>query len=402
MRVAVRASSPIRAIHTKQMSNMFSSFQSSRGRPSRRRALLFTAAALASTALVLAEPAPTLPDSPTRLSSNENAFGYAARAREAMIQNLDAGSYYNRNEIETLVALCAKREGVPTDYILTTPGSGPVLLMTALAYAEPGKNVVTTAMGYTQLTRKFEARGGEVRYAPLGPDMGYDLEAMKALIDENTVIVYICNPNNPTGVIIDPQALKSFVLSLPPEILVFSDEAYLELADTPFALNTLAPLVKIRKNLIISRTFSKAFGMAGLRIGYGVAHPDVLARLEEYYMGTPTYLSAIAAQEALLDTEYMDANRKLYKASRDYTCAMFDEMGIEYARPQGAFIFFKSGVNHEVLRSAMAARSILISGSRETGVEEGTYADWARVSLGTKEQMESFIEALKIVLAAEA
>lgn len=351
------------------------------------------------TSSLLAQPAPTLENSPTRLSSNENAFGYTPKAKEAMIAALDGGSYYNRNDVSELVELCAKKEGVPKNYILTTNGSGPLLMMTALAYAEPGKNVVTTEMGYTQLTRKFEARGGEVKYAPLGEDMGYDLDAIRAAIDEDTVIVYLCNPNNPTGVSMDPVALKQFVLSVPQDILVFVDEAYLELTDKSFAMATCSPLTKLRKNMIVTRTFSKVYGMAGLRVGYGIAHPDVLEKISEFYMGSPSYLSAIAAIEALKDEEFLAYSVKSYRETRSYVLSKFDEMGVSYAQPDGAFIYFNSGIDQEVLRDAMSENGILISGSRVSGAPPEKYSEWARVSIGTKPQMDMFLEVLEGMMA---
>ncbi len=342
--------------------------------------------------------APTLENSPTRLSSNENAFGYSPKAKEAMIKYIDSGSYYNRNNVQDLIEACAKKEGVPSSHIITTAGSGPLLMMTALAYAEPGVNVVTSEMGYTQLIRKFEARGGDVKFAKLGEDMGYDFDALKDEIDDNTKIVYICNPNNPTGVLCDPAELKQFVMSVRQDILVFVDEAYLELADSSFAMNTCAPLVKLRKNLIVTRTFSKGYGMAGLRIGYGVAQPEVLKKIGEFSMGTPSFLSAIAALEGLKDTDFFQKNVDLYRANRKMVTDAFDRMGLEYASPQGAFVYYKSGIDQQVLRDALESKGILVSGSRESGVPEGKYAQWSRVSIGTENQMKEFLKALTEVL----
>jgi len=296
----------------------------------RRCRSLFALAALgAMAAPLLLANGPTLENSPTRLSSNENAFGYTPKAKEAMIKYLDSGNYYNRNNVQELISLCAQKEGVPENYIITTPGSGPLLEMTALAYAEPGTNVVTTEMGYTQLVRKFDERGGDVKYASLSPEMGYDFDALRAEIDENTRIVYICNPNNPTGVLADANELKQFVLSVPQDILVFVDEAYLELADANFALNTCAPLVKVRKNLMVTRTFSKGYALAGFRIGYGVAHPDVLEKIGDFHLGPPSFIAAIAAVEALKDREHLAGNIKKYQTIRKYVCSEFDRMGIE-------------------------------------------------------------------------
>ncbi|MEM7671732.1 MAG: histidinol-phosphate transaminase [Verrucomicrobiota bacterium] len=362
-------------------------------------AVLCLLGALAAPSFLSAQP--TLEDSPIRLSSNENAYGFTPKAKEAMMKYIKNGGYYNRNNVSELVAALAKKENVTPEHVITTAGSGPVLMMTALAYAEPGKNVVTTAMGYTQLTRKFEASGGEIKYAPLSEEMGYDFDALKAAIDDDTVIVYICNPNNPTGSLADPNELKKFIMSVPSDILVFVDEAYLELSEGSFAINTMSPMVKIRKNMLLARTFSKSYGMAGFRVGYGVGDPAVIEKIRHYYMGPPTYLTAIAAVEAIKDTEHMAKNAKRYQAVRKYTSEAFDQMGIEYVPSQGAFIYFKSGMDVDKLREALADSGILISGSRESGVEPGTYSKWARVSMGKKSEMDAFLTTLAGLLGKE-
>lgn len=342
---------------------------------------------------------PTANDGLIRLSSNENAFGFTPKATAAMAAVLESGNYYNRNDVTDLVDTIAAYEKVSTDYILPTAGSGPVLLMTAMAYMKPGKNVVTAAPGYTQLTRTWADLGGDIKYVPVSETYGYDFKAMSLAIDENTAIVYICNPNNPTGVLADPAELRRFVMTVPKDVLVFMDEAYLELSSGGLPANSMAPLVKARKNLIISRTFSKAHGMAGLRAGYGLAHPEVLANLRTYYQGTPAYIAAVGAREALLDTEFMAANAAKYKEVRDHVCAEFDRMGITYAKPEGAFIWFKSGMKDEELVAKMKEKGILMSGSRATaGTPEGMYDLWARVSIGTKEQMDRFLGELAVIL----
>ncbi len=360
----------------------------------RTRRSLALAAALALAAVAtppVASAQSSAAPTPTRLGSNENAFGFTPKALDRLKAALDEGNYYNNNEIGEMVKVVAGYEGVKEDYILPTPGSGPILMLTAFAYAAPGKNVVTTAMGYTQLTRAFSEHGGDIKFAPLSESMGYDFAALSRTIDENTVIVYICNPNNPTGVLADPAELRKFILSVPQHILVFVDEAYLELADSGLAANTAGPLVKLRKNMIVSRTFSKGYAMAGLRAGYGMGHPDVLAKLRRFYTGGPSYLAAIAAQEAIKDKAHLEANRKNYQQVRDYVCKEFDRLGIKYASPQGAFIYFRAGMPNTDLIKKLRDASIFISGSRESGVPEGAYGDWARVSIGTKEEMDIFL-----------
>jgi histidinol-phosphate aminotransferase len=276
----------------------------------------------------------------------------------ALAAALGEGNYHNNNEIGEMVTVVAGYEGVKKDSTLPSEGSGPILMLTAFAYAAPGKNVVTTAMSYTQLTRAFSEHGGNIQFAPLSETMGYDFAALSLTIDENTVIVYICNPNNPTGVLADPAELRKFILSVPPHILVFVDEAYLELADSGLVDNTAGPLVKVRKNMIISRIFSKGYAMAGLRAGYGMAHPDVLAKLRRSHTGGPSSLAAIAAQEAIKDKAHLEVNRKNHKDVRDYVCKEFDRLGIKYASLRG-----RSSISALGCQTRTSSRSCAMPGS---------------------------------------
>lgn len=351
---------------------------------------------IAASLLVSVHAAPTDPDSPVRLGSNENAFGFTPKAKAAMIAAIESGNYYNRNELDEMVKIAAAKEGVTPEYIYPTAGSGPVLELTAAAFSKPGVNIVTTTPGYPQLTGAFVKWGGSIKYTPVNERLGYDFNALLAAIDENTAIVYICNPNNPTGVLANPAELRKFVLAAPPHVLVFVDEAYLELADSGLLPNTVAPLVKLRKNLIVSRTFSKAYALAGFRAGYGIGHPETLAKLKKYDLGlAPSYLAAIAAQEAMKDQEFLEGNRQKYIAVRNYTKKELDRLGLTYADPQGAFILFKAGVPSADVQKKLLAENIMVT--RPFGLapeDELKYADWVRVSLGTQEEMQLFVSAL--------
>ncbi len=356
------------------------------------RRALFAALGLAS--LVNLSAAPANEDGPVRLGSNENAFGFTPKAEAALIKAIKTGNYYNRDEVEEMVKLCAAREGVPADYILPTAGSGPVLLMTAAAYGKPGVNVVNCAPGYPQLTAAFTSFGGSIKYVYVNEKGGADFKAMLRAIDENTAIAYVCNPNNPTGVLADPAELRNFIMAVPERVLVFVDEAYLELADPGYRATTVTPLVKIKKNLIVSHTFSKAFGLAGFRAGYGVAQPAVLEKLKQFYQGPPSFLAAIAAQEALKDTAFMEENRNKYREVRAMVCKEFEKMGLKYFNPQGAFILFKAGMDSGEVQKKMREQNIMVT--RPFGVAPGQtgYEDWVRVSIGTKEEMDLFLGAL--------
>ena len=340
---------------------------------------------------------PTAGETPIRLSSNENAFGFTPKALEAMKAALDSGNYYNFNDVGEMIATASAKEGVPEDYLVVTAGSGPVLEMTAATYAAPGKNVVTAAPGYPQLVGAFARFGGTIKYTSVNAQKGIDFGAMMRAIDDDTVIVYVCNPNNPTGVLADPAELRKFVMTVPKDVLVFVDEAYLELSDTGLSVNTVAPLTKLRKNLIVSRTFSKAYGMAGLRAGYGIGHPEVLAKIKKYYQGAPSYIAAIAATAAMKDTEFMEANRAKYQAVRNMVCREFDKMGIEYSKPQGAFVLFNSTIDNATFQDKMKEEGILVTRPFGLGDETG-YDTWVRVSFGTEDQMQSFLGAMQKIL----
>lgn len=332
---------------------------------------------------------------PVKINGNENAFGYSQMAMMAMMQKMPEVNRYAFEEGQEFVQAVAMREMVPPEFILPTPGSGPVLHMTALALAEPGKNVVTVTPGYQQFIRVFKAAGGEVKEVPVNDDLAYDLPAIKAAIDENTVAVYICNPNNPTGTIVDPDELRAFIKDLPDGVLAFADEAYLELAPGGLEKNSMIDLVRAGEDVIVSRTFSKVYGMAGLRLGYGVAKPEILKKLRLYYYGGPDKLALVAGTASLQDPGFFDMSVSSYTAVREMVKGELDAMGIEYADPNGSFIFMKTGVPIEELQSLMEAENVLI------GRPFPPLLDWARVSIGTEEEMQVFLRAFKKVMASK-
>lgn len=344
--------------------------------------------------------APTDASSPLHLNGNENLFGFSPRVQAAVTKAIESGNFYNRNDVDDLIKVLAEKEGVGKDYIFPTHGSGPILLMTAAAYSKPGVNIVTTSPGYPQLTGAFQKWGGTVKYTPVAANLGYDFKAMARAIDANTAIVYICNPNNPTGVLADPAEMRNFIITVPANVLVFVDEAYLELANSALETNSMASLVKVRKNLIVSRTFSKGYALAGFRVGYGTANPEVLANLKKYDMGAaPSFLAAIAAKAAVEDKEYLQANVKKYREVRAYTMKELDRLGLKHSEAQGAFVIFKTGMDGAEFRQKMLEKKIQVNTVFGVGPQqEADYKDWIRVSIGTKEDMDLFIGATASIL----
>lgn len=332
---------------------------------------------------------------PIRISGNENAFGYSDMAMMAIMQELPDINRYAWEETMALVEAIAARELVPPEYVMPTAGSGPVLAMTAMAYAAPGKNVVTVAPGYTQLVRKFEEFGGDVKTVPLNDKLEYDLDAVKAAIDENTVIVYLCNPNNPTGTVVDPAALKAFIKELPDDVVAFVDEAYLELSDGGLEKNSMISLVREGENVILARTFSKVYGMAGLRVGYGVMSPDKKKLLSKYHMGGPNKLGCVAATASLQDPAFFERSVSSYRSVRKMVTDKLDELGIEYAYPQGSFVFLKTGIPVKDFQKMMEDEQIMV------GRPFPPMYDWARVSIGTEEEMTTFLSVFEEVMKSQ-
>ncbi|MDP0501197.1 MAG: histidinol-phosphate transaminase [Verrucomicrobiota bacterium JB022] len=326
---------------------------------------------------------------PVMINYNENAFGYSQMAQMAIMQKLQGANRYAAAESQELQQTLAADEKVKTDHLLVTAGSGAVLTMTGLAYGEPGKNVITTQPGYTDLTDAFVSAGGEAKYVPLNDKLQYDLAAIKQAIDADTKVVYICNPNNPTGTIVNPLELTQFILSAPKDVLIFIDEAYLDLAPGGLEKNSMVKLVSQRPNLIVARTFSKVYGMAGLRIGYGVAQPQTLEKLRPYFQGGPSILSAVAATAAVQDTDFYNYSVESYTQVREMVKKRLDEMGIEYADPNGSFIFIHTGVPIQELNAKLEEQNVII------GRPFPPLLDWARVTLGTPEEMEIFLEAFE-------
>jgi len=337
------------------------------------------------------------------LNFNENAFGASPRALAAARAALVDASYYNGGEAVALGALIAEREALSPAHVLLTPGSGPILELIAVAHAGPGREVINLRPGYTQLDLAFARRGGRGVTLPADPARGhgYDFDALRALLGPDTAVVFVCNPNNPTGALADPDELRAFIRAVPEHILVVVDEAYIEVADGGLAHNSMAGLIAERPQLIIVRTFSKLHGLAGLRAGYGLAQPDTLAPLRRHSQGGPSYLAALAARESLIDEAHLAEVVARHREARETVQAGLAARGLPYAPSQGTFVLFDSGQPQAEFRQAMAAAGVLINHPHGLAADS-PYRTWVRVSLGRPEQLAAFFKALDFVRDAGA
>jgi histidinol-phosphate aminotransferase len=236
------------------------------------------------------------------------------------------------------------------------------------------------------------AIGGTVREVPLDADLRFDLAAMRGAITGATRLVYVCNPNNPTGTVVPGEALREFVATAPKDITVFVDEAYLELASDMAEASAVAR-VKAGDNVIVARTFSKLHGLAGLRIGYALARPDLIERMSK--LKIPLGMLGLAAANAsYADLRFQEESRRNLAEGVSIATAALDSLKLRHTATRANFVFFDTGQPLAGFLSAMKQRGFSL------GRPFPPYDTWCRVSVGTVRQMQDFAAALKVQYAA--
>ncbi|MEJ7930277.1 histidinol-phosphate transaminase [Ramlibacter sp. AN1015] len=330
------------------------------------------------------------------LAANENPLGMPSGAREAAAAALAGSDRYPDPTGARLRAVLAQRLGVAPDWLTLGSGSSEILTLTAQALVSPGQAIVSSQYGfvvYGQAATLVHARHVQV---PAGADFGHDLAAMRAAIDGQTRLVYIANPNNPTGNLIDPAQLLDFVAHLPPQVSVLLDEAYTEYL-TPQQRYDSIDWVRRFPRLIVARTFSKAYGLAGLRVGYGVAQPALGGRLNalrpRFNVTTPALAAATAALE---DTDFLARSHALNVAGRDQLARGCQALGLRCPPSAGNFVMVEVGDAARV-HAAMLQQGIAVSPLQAYGLP-----GWLRVSVGLPEQNERVLAALAAARPAAA
>ncbi|HKB91908.1 MAG TPA: aminotransferase class I/II-fold pyridoxal phosphate-dependent enzyme [Opitutaceae bacterium] len=328
---------------------------------------------------------------PVRISFNENPFGPSPAVTAAILQTTDSCCRYPVAEVEKLVKQIAEKEGVPKEYIVLGVGSGEILDMTGIHCGLNKGEIIAAEPGYLQIIETAERFGGKGVWVPLDKDLKHDLNALAAKVNERTSLVYICNPNNPTGTIVNPNDLREFIKTVSPKAPVFVDEAYLDCSDN-YAANTMVDMVRKGFNVVVTRTFSKIHGMAGLRIGYGIMQPKFAKKVQPFGTGSLNILGVVGASASLEDKPFIEETRLKIKAGRDALIAVVKELGKTYAEPQGNFVFIKTGMDVKEFGEKMKAENILV------GRPFPPLTTWARISIGLPEQMAVCHQAMRKVL----
>jgi histidinol-phosphate aminotransferase len=327
------------------------------------------------------------------LSRNENPYGPAPSALQMIEYAGKKGAYYPDIAGKKLAAMIAERHGVTPDMIAITTGSGEALCAIALIYGQKGPIVAPRLFWDTTALYAVNLGMAEIDRVPLAADMSIDLPAMEAKVTSETGLVQLCNPNNPTGMVLDPETLKAAVKRMSATTTVLVDEAYMELANDPDG-NTCIGLVKEGHNVIVSRTFSKIYGMAGIRVGYTISSPETAAKIQTTSMSWISGVGLAAAIGSYDDMAFLDFSKGKIVEAREMILATTGVLGLESLPSQTNFVYFKSGKEANTVQQAMKEKGVYIRG------QYMDYNEWTRVSMGKIEDVERFCKALPEVVAA--
>uniref|UniRef100_UPI0040478949 histidinol-phosphate transaminase n=1 Tax=Orrella sp. TaxID=1921583 RepID=UPI0040478949 len=336
------------------------------------------------------------PATVVKLASNENPLGMSSAAKQAIEASLaglerypDPGGYHLKQAI-------SQRFDVPADWITIGNGSNDILELAGMALLEPGFSAVYSQYAFVVYRLATQARGAQHIVVP-AREFGHDLDGMLEAIAPNTRLVFIANPNNPTGTFLSNEAVTRFLASVEQRhgtaVTVVLDEAYNEYLPVSERVDSIA-LVKRFANLVVSRSFSKAYGLAGLRVGYGITQPtltQLMARVRQPF--NVNTLAQAAATAALFDDAFLAKSAAVNDAGKRQLQSALDQMGLTYVPSFANFVLVKfddaPGINQALLKRGVIVRPVPSDG----------LPDWLRVSIGLEHENARFIEALKAILA---
>ncbi len=332
-----------------------------------------------------------------KLASNENPLGVSPQARAAITGALDELALYpDGNGFELKSAIAAKL-GVDLAGIVLGNGSNDVLELVARAFLAPGTSAVYSQHAFAVYPLATQAIGAVGIEAP-ALNFGHDLIAMRAAIRADTRVVFIANPNNPTGTLLDTAALHAFIKSVPESVVVVLDEAYGEFLDADRQAPTVAWLAEF-PNLVLTRTFSKAYGLAGLRVGYALARADVAGMLNRVRQPfNVNSLALLAAAAALNDSEFIVASKRVNDAGMAQLTQGVRALGLDYIPSFGNFVCVKVAVAGHTATDVfqqLLRRGVIVRPVGNYGMPE-----YLRVSIGLPEQNARFLAVLGETLSA--
>ena len=326
------------------------------------------------------------------LGANENPYGISPKAKEAILGLMSETNRYqfNVSSLKDFNKKLSDYYSVDESQILVTAGSGEVLNLLARHFNKG--NIVSATPTFATLPNTAKKIGTKVIEVPLTAEKIHDLPAMLRAITNDTQLVYICNPANPSSTILSPAALKNFCIEASKKTVVAIDEAYIDFLDAPDN-ESMIGLIDKHPNILVIRTFSKIHAMAGLRVGFLVGHPTLINTLEQNYFTLSQYAVSVlamgAAMASLHDSTYHQLSKQKNAAARSYTFHALKEMNISAIPSYTNFLFFPLGNYPGDFGKDMLQKNVLV---RYNNYAEGK---WARVSIGTMEEMKQFMDIMK-------
>lgn len=330
-----------------------------------------------------------------KLASNENPLGPSEAAKGAMIDAMhdmhiypDGSSYYLKDAI-------AKKYNIQTENVIVGNGSDELIKLIAETYVNPDDEVIIGSPSFSEYIFATHLMGGKIISVPLTTDYRFDLEAMAAAITEKTKVIIICNPNNPTGTMVNKQEVNAFIAQVPDHILVVFDSAYAEYAEDDGQYESGSTYVIKYPNVIELRTFSKIYALAGLRVGYGIAAADTIAMIgrtrEPFNVNKMAQAAAVAA---LGDITHVEQSRKINHEGKKYLYDQFQQMGLKYIPTHANFIMVDVERDSKEVFQSLMEKGVIVRTGDIFGMP--TYL---RVTIGLPEENERFIAALKEILS---
>jgi len=337
-----------------------------------------------------------LPKDVLQLNSNENPYGPSTAAREAMTRSQEVAARYPDYQEDEVRSALARAHGVTPEQVLLGCGSGDILRMADGAFLAPDRKVVVAEPTFEAVLAYNRVTKAEAVKVPLDASFRHDLPRMAAACDSSTGLVYVCNPNNPTGTIVTGEELAAFLGRVPPSVTVLLDEAYHHFVEHP-GYRSGFDLLGAHPNLIVVRTFSKIYGLAGMRLGYAVAAKDKIEALACYASFSNTNTAVLAAALAsLADADLVPKMKRRMNDTRRWLTGQLATEGRTFIPSETNFVMIETGRDVAPLIEAFRVRKILV------GRRFPSMPAWLRVSVGTPAEMAAFVAALREIVPVRA
>ena len=332
-----------------------------------------------------------------KLASNENPYGASPKALQASRDALFSLNIYPDANSHSLRQALSEKHSLNSQMFVFGTGSDGLIELICKTFIEPGDECIIPTPSFSLYETNVIASNGIPVNVPLNSEFTMDLNAMLDKITDKTKIIWLCNPNNPTGAIYSEKAQSEFLKAVRDDILVVIDEAYFEFAANESDYPDSQKFLETHKNIIILRTFSKIYGLAALRVGYGMAHPEIIASMDK--IRAPFNVNSIASAAAIAsleDKEFALESIRLNEENKQYLYHEFDKLGMPYIKSSTNFIMVNTKRDSKEMFTNLLKKGYIVKGGHVLGME-----GYLRVTIGTYEECQGFIEALKEIIKSE-